>query len=802
MTRFFRLAFLTLIPFAYLEALWFLNGNPFSAVQSVFCYGLGLAGLASLWALCPGLRCFRRRECFLLLSITAVGGLWAALFPQQVLAWGLLLACLTGLLFGLVNALLPSGWRRLLGAAVTALVLGLISAGATQMMERFAEEEFYVGVQVVFLTGWFFLIWIFAQVGFGQPSHSERLLLPGWILSVPIIAVVGFGCLLFRQYQQTFYPVNAPPYRGISAQNPFLCSTFANPPSQAGLYSGDQVFARIVQKVADNPQKRTSEIGMLAFLTGDETWRQEFHAALLAEVRTGQYTGPANSVKYGQFDVALRLYYFTKIRQQSPALFSDAEQAEVSAWLHAVNRRALTVEWVDWLYATAFSEWPVGPYLNQDIGAGLLSLLEATGASDPALSTKNRAFLSSHPVGWQKGFRNTDDAMHYQSEWISNAIFQVMDNPGLLEQASASRQRELAFAWLLAQARPDGSPIGYNPHSFSLASAAYLGAELLGDSRLLWLAGSSLDYLDRSGGILWSQPGITAPLALQAVAPEMANCLLYGDSGLPNQAGPLAPDKIVFRSGWDPSDSYVLLNLRFSGWHRYKASNSIISIYQQEPWIVEDTHGSDLGWLPVGRSQFRDKRIPRENLNGLVVEKTGLSQMIYLLTGFGTRWAQDVPAYAEVERFAPEGEIAESVTILRDWNGWTHRRKIVFVTDGPIVVFDQAAGPVGPDAGITWHAQVSADAVTDSVQRFAVGPSGSGEMVLLYENGSVEAKQDIYGSETIRRLMYTPTAGGDLRLVTVFLGPEWVEASVELVDAAQQVVAIRLNGRELILSMQ
>ena len=74
---------------------------------------------------------------------------------------------------------------------------------------------------------------------------------------------------------------------------------------------------------------------------------------------------------------------------------------------------------------------------------------------------------------------------------------------------------------------------------------------------------------------MFAQPGAERPLDLAGESPHVGSCLLYGDSGLPTQVGPLAPDKIVFRDGWTPGAAYLLLNLRFSGWHRYKATNTI-----------------------------------------------------------------------------------------------------------------------------------------------------------------------------------------------------------------------------------
>ena len=155
------------------------------------------------------------------------------------------------------------------------------------------------------------------------------------------------------------------------------------------------------------------------------------------------------------------------------------------------------------------------------------------------------------------------------------------------------------------------------------------GARLLHDEKLLWIAGNSLRHLQFQGESIAAQPGAEYPVTGIGTSPRVGSCLLFGDSGLPNQPGPLAPDKVVFRDGWSQDSKYLLLNLRFSGWHLYKASNTVTLLYQQGPVVMEDNFRRTSGWLPEGRSLFRDKRIPRENLNGLVIKRVGLDYVAY-----------------------------------------------------------------------------------------------------------------------------------------------------------------------------
>ena len=259
------------------------------------------------------------------------------------------------------------------------------------------------------------------------------------------------------------------------------------------------------------------------------------------------------------------------------------------------------------MYSLALGRWPKGPYENQESGAGLLAVLTSTGLADPDLVSDNRSYLEQNPRGWLARFRNTDDAILYQPEWLVNALFQASYTGGPVE-----RNRILAFQWLLLQALPDGRMPQYNhPGDPSLAGVAYMAAAQLADPSYVWLAGRALDYAKAQGKDIYAQPGAEQPVALVGESPTQGSCLLYGDSGLPTQIGPLAPDKIVFRGGWSPGDPYLLLNLRFSGWHRYKATNSVTLVSLGTSVAGDLLNRGPFDWLPKGRSQFRDKRIPR-----------------------------------------------------------------------------------------------------------------------------------------------------------------------------------------------
>jgi hypothetical protein len=629
-----------------------------------------------------------------------------------------------------------------------ALACGTLVASLAQIESNFADEEYFVALQALAMAAyWLALrcVWVFIIIRFQrkplpnpqkeaekrpESRYPRKLHINSrWLLLAYTLLTLAFSTEFIHVYQTSFFPSDSPLYPGISTESPFLCGR-VSPDTQT--YDGQDTFQRLMELVEANPHKSSPEYGMLTLGRGEALWGKAFHDSLLAESYQRLFTGPEGSVKSVQHDAALRVYYYSKVEEIYPGIISPAEDEIIREWFAAINRRALTVEPVDWFYAIAFTKWPEGPYENQESGAGLLALLETTGLADPALSGRNRAYLDANQRGWAARFRVTDDAAVYQPEWLDNAFFQ-----SLYTGDAPLNNLQRSFEWLLLQALPNGAPLRYNHiGAASLDAIAYLGAELTGDDRYLWLAGKTVDYLESQGGYVGAQPGLNAASGLVGVSPTQGSCLLYGDSGLPNQAGPLAPDKIVLRDGWQPDSIYLLLNLRFSGWHRYKATNTVTMLSKDGPLVVENLSGKPFAWLPVGRSLFRDKRIPRENLNGFVVARTGMSAVLYSFTGIGGLWAQDPPYYARVVNFDPSTSTSE--TEILGWRGWSQRRTIALRPDG-LWVWDNAQGNARQSAAIVWH--------------FASGATLSGNRVLLRSgNHPAEAVISVQAGEEIRSM--------------------------------------------------
>jgi len=760
-------------------------------------------------------------------------------------------------------------WQRWLLHVMLAALAGAAPVAAAQLESRFADEEFFVAVEALLLSAFWLLLLAAYRAGwsdggaFSLPTGGQvtsqagarvalHPTLSGTILlCMALVGLVG----VVRAYQSSFYAETAPQFGGISPQTPFLCGHATRPAAPEAAVSGAAVFADLLQQIAAKPNKETWEYAMLALGTGKPRWADQFRAELLREVDTGLYTGPAHSVKWGQHGAALRIYYLPLMQNAFPNLFTQAEIARITQWTRDVNQRALTVEWVDLMYGLAFAMKPAGPYENQENGAGLLALMEHYSLSTPALSAQNRTYLARNPRGWLARFRNTDDAFIYQLEWITNALFQSFyqsfytgTRDSGTDDAVATHQR-LSFEWMLWQALPNGAAPYYNhPGRYSLASTAYLGATLLDDGRYLWLAQRALQQTGAVDNYLIGQPGVEQPVDLVGRAPDAGSCLLYGDAGLPNQVGPLAPDKIVLRSGWNADDLYVMLNLRFAGWHRYKGTNTISLIHREDDLLRDRTIGAPFRWLPEGRSLFRDKRTPRERLNGLLIEKSGMSRVLHEVTGAGSAWAQDPPHYAAVLNFATnvaqgDWSLDWSHTRLADWRGWQHDRWLYLYASattsesapespqidsgvGPLVVIDRATGPEAAGAALAWH--LAQDLELDDPQRDAdqwravvqdtTNPNAPAlfELVLLplpSPQTTRPAADDVQFTDapfTVEiepthtlgpSLRYRPTSSGSLQVATILLVNEWMGADVHL-SAGADALRIEQGARTISVPLE
>jgi hypothetical protein len=681
----------------------------------------------------------------------------------------------------------PSARSASLRFVLAALLAGLVGASMValeQLEGGFGEEEFFSALSAVVLaTAWLLTLPALRSLSRRIEPLPGGAVLPlhrGWLGAGVAVLALGGGFITLRAYQASFFPA-PPPFEGISAPQPVRCEQLPPPTTT---YDGPAVYTRLLALVEAHPLKGAPEYAMLALGTGQETWAAQFREQLLAEAVAERFSGPANSVKYGQYEAAQRAYYFDRVSAAFPALFSADDRAALRVWFAAINRRALTVEWVDWLYALAFDERPFGPYVNQEAGAGLLAVLEATGLADPELSARNRAFLAQAERGWAARWRNSDDTYYYQSEWILSAFYQ-----SLLADDAPGEQVRRSFEWLRLQATPDGRPVDYNfPYAVSADTIFYLGATLLDDPRLLWASGLAATSRARVFPYAAAMPGADGGLSLTAAPPSEGSCLLYGDTGTPTRPGPLGPDKLVFRTGWAPDATYLLLNLRFTGWHRYKATNTVSLLYSGGDLVADQLEGRTFSWLPRGRSAFRDKRIPRENLSGLLVARSGMSAVRHTLAAIDGPWAQDPPPFARVERFATGTPCDTSVTTIDAWRGWSHRRSISFCAGEPTVIADEALGRPGGAAALAWN--LAAPAVPGDGR---VRLSDNAELALVpLDAATLAGDPSTLGEGGYTRLLIS-NSGPRLRALAVLLTGPWVGAELTL-DESSASPTLRITG--------
>ncbi len=782
---------LAALPVLYLEGLQALLGNPFAPVTLIaaILFTLGVLGLAAWPGYQPAEKGFGKYSlAWPVLGLICLAGI-AAAAVSPLLAW-IGLAAFLALSLGVQDA---AGGRSFsirwwVSAILTGGLASLLVVFFNQVLTRFSEEEFFAAVQAVFLFGYWLCLAI-GHTALRSQFHAGRWLKVRNIYPAAaglVALVLGiFG--IVRSYQASFYTADVSPYAGISAETPFLCGNAASPAPAEDTASFYQDY---LQTVAANPKLAAPDEGLLFVATGDPKWASAFHDALLAEAAQNLYTGPANSVKFDQYLAALRVYAYGQVRAVKPDLFTPAEQARLEAWFHAINRRALTVEWVDWLYGVAFSYVPKGPYENQENGAGLIALLQAERLADPALAQQNQDYLANNLRGWAMRFHNTDDSLNYQGEWITNAYFQQIATGKALPQ-NVKNSFELALLQML----PDGRAPQYNiPNAYSMTNTLFLGGELLKDNHYLWLANKALSTAKAEAIPLVSQPGVDGSINPgPAAAPSQGSCLLYSDSGLPTQLGPLAPDKIVFRDGWSDDATYLLLNLRFTGWHRYKGTNTVTLLDKGGPLVSEAISGQSFSWLPVGRALFRDKRIPRQNLNGLQVPRRGLDAVLNELLGYGSPWAQDPPFYARVDQFSTGPEMDVSQTSLVDWNGWTQTRKIYFAHNGITVILDDAQGPATQSSAISWT--IMGDRQTVPGRFILASKAASAEMVLLpQQDGAIQfTPDDDPATPGASQIMYKSPTSGHLRLVTLLLTGDWVGAQANITGSgsSQRLVIVQ-----------
>ncbi|MBU0477496.1 hypothetical protein KKC91_02880 [bacterium] len=446
-------------------------------------------------------------------------------------------------------------------------------------------------------------------------------------------------------------------------------------------------------------------VALSYILTEDISYAKTLKNILIEEAKEKKFSKPAHSVKYIQYQAMMRGIYYLDIKD-IPSLFTEHEKDIIVEWFKAITDRTFTVEWVDWLYAFAFKRLPQGPYENQEIGYGALSVFgEIIKEKYPELAKKCFDYVEEKAVLWRGNFRNTDDSLSYQGVWINNAYVSARYHPILSLLGNENCRK--SFEWILKQWPPNGMAPGYNDvHPHIMPDTMMLGTHIFSDGRYKWLANRMLksglvkeNDLDFVYGLkFWDDQ-------IEPVTPQIGSCYIEAPGNFPHDPGPVGPDKIVFREGWDKDSLYSLLNLRYSGWHKYKATNCIVSLMYGVPFVVEDMIVKRNKWVPVGRKDYRDTRIDRFRLNGFQIQKRGFALLLSKIIPDMSVWEQDPPQFAEVAFFENMSEADISKTEITDWHGWRHIRVSTLVKGDSsyLVVMDNAEGETNKKTALTWH---------------------------------------------------------------------------------------------------
>lgn len=516
-------------------------------------------------------------------------------------------------------------------------------------------------------------------------------------------------------------------------------------------YSENDII-NILKNVTD---KDVSTYASLYLLSGDEKWAYKFKDKILEEAKSNKFLDPSGSVKYWQSEIMIQGYYYLEIINKNPNLFSESENEIIIDWFKRINERMFIVEWVDYMYAFFFIKIPDGLYENQEIGIGALSVLQEILEEDyPELYIKNRDYINNVGVGWKYNFRNPDDSISYQGLWIKNSY--VFAKYSDQNDSLLSSNAKNSFEWILLQWPSNGISPGYNeqdPHA--LPDVMSLGADLFNDGEYKWLANKMLKADETKyynmGLEKWND-------SIKPIKPNVGSCYIKGTTGIAQRPGPIKPDKIVFRDGWNADSFYALLNLRFAGWHSYKATNSFITIMYGEPFVVEDIGKNDSSWLPSGRALYRDKKIDRIKLNAFQIESSGITNSIYKITGFGSSWYNDPPHYAEVLFFNSTPSIDFSKSRISDWHGWKHDRVSMLLKDNYFVVFDNAHGNNKEKIAITWQLKGDLELKNESIKlsqnnySLTVHHPFSNDW---YQSEIVESKDSSHSSNQFHKSDYT-----------------------------------------------
>lgn len=265
----------------------------------------------------------------------------------------------------------------------------------------------------------------------------------------------------------------------------------------------------------------------------------------------------------------------------------------------------------------------------------------------------------------QKSFKAHEDCNGYQWLTLGHTVRYCLSRPDLTLFENGNARRIADYAMLTMN--NIGTQVPYGDTGdwkcwFSELPVLRAAEWYYRDGRYRWAVQKKVDYSGRQALTEFETKGpLAEPADLLGVRGWPVDPYYYrtfGGEGIPEQEKTF--DKISFRNGFDPQDSYLLLDGLSNGSHNHLDGNSVLQ------WTANDrVWVADADYI---------KSLPKYH-NGVLILKDGQSAKI--------------PSYCELEHITDLPEFGGSITTLRDYAGVDWRRHVLWLKSGLFVVADQ-----------------------------------------------------------------------------------------------------------------
>lgn len=420
----------------------------------------------------------------------------------------------------------------------------------------------------------------------------------------------------------------------------FTPDSKAQPIPSERTYQKDDLIEHLIKRYEsqEDPEETFDDLGMLYMLTGEEQYLDTFKEMILDDAEQGKFLDAGGSIKAWQHHVSNRLYFYIRINQMDPDAFNQDERDLITQWITNVNEYSYEVTLADVSYAVLFKQPPIGLYYNQDIGFGMLALMNGVydlHGYETELIKENNRYIEEYASGWGKTWKNTDDGIVYHhTVWMQNAylLYEFAD-VGTPEVA------RLGFEWMAYLSPVTGGihPLYNTYDGHSGLETMVIGTYMFEDAGYRYLVDRYLEYdiaNDESsdsyiGMDLWTD-------AVLADVPDMDSVVIYSPVGTNYDPKEIQPDKLVLRELIDGEELVIIVNLRSSGWHRYNGSGSVVSVVYGGRVLLEDNMMTEryYDWIPDGKAAHRDLKITNSELSIYQQRSNGKEQMLYQMTSF------------------------------------------------------------------------------------------------------------------------------------------------------------------------